>query len=478
MDEPPASTIDYASTRKCAIGLTRPMWALTFKVRLTEWRGSMAAKKRKNTLALSSIGIEGFKSIRDRHDVELRQLTILAGANSTGKSSLMQPLLLLKQTVDSSIDPGPLKLDGPNVRFARFEEMLWLGTGTKPKSQFAIRLALTDDEWIEESFRRNSQDSMEIAECLVGIYTKSVTLREGMSRDEISQVMMQLLGNSSLKDIPFVIKRDKCWLNLAVSLPGFPSESLSIFGGQLKSELLFSRLRINQVLTRLLHLPGLRGAPSRIYPANAVGPTFPGTFPDYAASMVMHWTEHDKSRLLKLGKAMKTLGLTWKVAARKIDDTKIELLVGRTLAPKRGGAHDMVSIADVGIGVSQSLPVVVALIAAEPGQLVYAEQPEIHLHPDAQVAMATLLADSAKRGAQVIVETHSNLLVLGIQTLVAEGKLDPALVKLHWFERDESGATTITPADLDENGAFGEWPEDFDKISLQAQRAYLDAARA
>ena len=57
----------------------------------------------------------------------------------------------------------------------------------------------------------------------------------------------------------------------------------------------------------------------------------------------------------------------------------------------------MVNIADVGFGVSQVLPVLVALIVAEPGQLVYLEQPELHLHPRAQVALARVLADAAKQ---------------------------------------------------------------------------------
>lgn len=80
------------------------------------------------------------------------------------------------------------------------------------------------------------------------------------------------------------------------------------------------------------------------------------------------------------------------------------------------------------------------------------------------------------RGVRVVAETHSSLLLLGIQTLVAEGKLPPELVKLHWFERGDDGATTIRSADLDEGGAFGDWPEDFDDVTLDAQGRYLDAA--
>jgi predicted ATPase len=76
-----------------------------------------------------------------------------------------------------------------------------------------------------------------------------------------------------------------------------------------------------------------------------------------------------------------------------------------------------------------------------------------------------------------VIETHSSLLLLGVQKLVADGTLDPAKVKLHWFQRDEqTGLTNITSADMDEAGRFGDWPEDFDDVTLTAQQQYLDAA--
>src|SRR6516165_6634739 len=68
-------------------------------------------------LAIEEIQVGGFKSISEEQNIELGPLTILAGANSSGKSSMMQPLLLLKQTLEAPFDPGPLLLDGPNVRF-------------------------------------------------------------------------------------------------------------------------------------------------------------------------------------------------------------------------------------------------------------------------------------------------------------------------------------------------------------------------
>jgi predicted ATPase len=212
------------------------------------------------------------------------------------------------------------------------------------------------------------------------------------------------------------------------------------------------------------------------------GPRYDGHFQDYVAGIVASWKSAGKEdeRLARLGKALQDLGLTWKVEAKPLDATRVEIVVGRLKNAKRGGAKDMVNIADVGFGVSQILPALVALEVALPGQLVHLEQPEIHLHPKAQRSLAKLLAEAAIKEKRLVVETHSSILIRGIQTLVARGELDPQLVKLHWFTRDEeTGATRVTSADLDGNGAFGsDWPEDFDDTYLESERDYLDAVEA
>jgi len=66
--------------------------------------------------AITGIAVEGFKSIRKRTEIAFRPLTILAGANSSGKSSILQPALLMKQTLEAPYDPGALLLDGAHVR--------------------------------------------------------------------------------------------------------------------------------------------------------------------------------------------------------------------------------------------------------------------------------------------------------------------------------------------------------------------------
>jgi predicted ATPase len=125
--------------------------------------------------------------------------------------------------------------------------------------------------------------------------------------------------------------------------------------------------------------------------------------------------------------------------------------------------------------VSQVLPVLVALIVAEDGQLVYIEQPEIHLHPRAQWKLAQLLSNAANRGVRLVIETHSSLLLRGIQTCIAKGDILPEKVALHWFQRGKDGTTKVSTAALDDEGQFGEWPTDFDDVELTSSNDYLDA---
>ena len=108
--------------------------------------------------------------------------------------------------------------------------------------------------------------------------------------------------------------------------------------------------------------------------------------------------------------------------------------------------------------------------------MVLIEQPEIHLHPRAQLAMGGVLAEAANRGVIVVVETHSPLLLRSIQTLVARRALTPDKVGLHWFTRDEiTGWSTVALADLHEDGTFGDWPVDFPDVFAMADQAFIDA---
>ncbi|MCS7283092.1 MAG: DUF3696 domain-containing protein [Anaerolineae bacterium] len=412
---------------------------------------------------LRRIAVEGFKSLRNLASIEFGDLTLLAGANSSGKSSLMQPLLLFKQSLEARYDPGRLLLGGPNVSLGTARETLWKGAET-----FTVILETKEGLFGELRFRPDQEGySFLTAENIWGYGDCTLSLRADMAAEiqEAIQGLIRLFKkwlSATLefgKGVELNVSSYRGFLALAVggNADWFPFLPWVIFG---------------EIAKGTIHIPALRGNPQRRYPYTVPEKQyFPGLFQDYVAGVITRWQERKSDQLTGLWNDLQHIGLTWKVEARRISDTEVELLAGRLQTES-----DMVNLADVGFGFSQVLPVLVALRAAQPGQLVYVEQPEIHLHPNAQVKLADLLVQAALRGVQVVVETHSELILLGIQKAVAEGKLEPDAVKLHWFERDEEGVTHVQTAELDEEGTFGDWPVDFSDVALDAMGAYLDAA--
>src|SRR5579859_7422794 len=135
--------------------------------------------------AITAITVRGFKSLYTESCVEIRPLTILAGANSSGKSSIMQPLLLLKQTLEAPYDPGPLLLDGPNVNFTSAEQ-LFSTIGGKVATRFSVRMEVNCIESIEARFMRDPKQGMQIDEVAYrGADGRKITLSPAMSQESI-----------------------------------------------------------------------------------------------------------------------------------------------------------------------------------------------------------------------------------------------------------------------------------------------------
>ena len=425
---------------------------------------------------ITKIAVKGFKSIAEECAIDIRPLTILAGANSSGKSSIMQPLLMLKQTLEAPYDPGPLLIDGPNVQFTEAAQFLSTLPDGKKTDRFQVRIEIREHAYLDsmQTIFRKGDSTIEIVKMV------------GEKKSASHPPAFPAEGITLSPDMPKV-RRSRCTL--------VPDSYHSKHSGILTT----LPDNVNREIIKSIHLPGLCGNPERIYKLTGTDRWYPGTFEHYVASLIYEWQKRVDKPTETLGnpfdvhglgegfqdyqnysnpeailvETLHLLGLTGKVGTQKIGDVGIELQVGRL--PHSTSETDMVNIADVGFGVSQVLPVLVALIVARPSQLVYLEQPELHLHPRAQVALAKVLADAAKRGVRVVAETHSSLLLLGVQTLVAEGDLPPELVKLHWFTRREDGVTEVDSVDLDEAGAYGDWSVDFDEVDLTIQSRYLDA---
>ncbi|HUD46688.1 MAG TPA: AAA family ATPase [Candidatus Baltobacteraceae bacterium] len=428
-------------------------------------------KATRPTPTITRIAVTDYKSIGTECSMEIKPLTVLAGANSSGKSSIVQPLLLLKQTLEATYDPGALKLTGANVRYSSGEQLLCKIPSRSNPQGFSVAISTGKENW-RCHYIWIREKGFELAKMEGNIDGKPTVFSPGTQITDIDQLSSFGYPKDFLSGMHFEWStvRDRCF----IQLQGRRKESKS---PEIKFPLVST---LANTIRGIIHLPGLRGNPERTYPVTAVADTFSGTFQEYTASVIADWqASSEKGKLANLGKELMKLSLTWKVMAIPQNDTQVELKVGRLPHPIRGGARDLVSIADVGLGVSQTLPVLVALHVAKPGQLVFLEQPEIHLHPRAQMALANVLASAANRDVVVIVETHSSILLRGIQTAVAEKRICSEKVSLNWFNRNEdSGQTECVAGTLDKSGAFGNWPEDFDEITLESEKRFMDANEA
>lgn len=115
---------------------------------------------------------------------------------------------------------------------------------------------------------------------------------------------------------------------------------------------------------------------------------------------------------------------------------------------------------NVGFGLSYALPVIVALLAVDQDDLVIIENPEAHLHPVGQTKLAELAAKAAAAGAQVILETHSDHILDGIRLAVRNAIIEPEKTILHYFQRKDVTVQVKTPV-IREDGRLDSWPDGF-----------------
>ena len=115
---------------------------------------------------------------------------------------------------------------------------------------------------------------------------------------------------------------------------------------------------------------------------------------------------------------------------------------------------------NIGFGVSYVLPLIVALLAAQDDDLIIIENPEAHLHPGGQTSVAELAGRAAADGRQVILETHSDHVLDGIRLAVAENIVSAEDVAVYFFHRDDENVQVATPA-IGVDGTLDTWPDGF-----------------
>jgi predicted ATPase len=384
---------------------------------------------------IDRLTLHNFKAFRDA-SLPLGPLTLLTGLNSSGKSSVLQAIALLRQSYESGdlafsallpeARQAGLRTSVANRGFLLNGELVGLGTG---------------EDVLHEDFTEPDEKPP------IGLAVDEGPYHYGWTAEyEPEQNLLPLL-DIELPDTSEGVRER----------PAGPEAVTPAF-----------------FTAPFQYLHADRISPAEFYPRDhqvAIGRGFLGVRGEHTVNFLRHHREdtvpvgplrHPKAAsdtlLNQTAAWMGDLCPGVDIQAEAIKGTDaVSLSYGFQGAL---GATNRRRPSNVGFGLTYVLPIVVACLSARPGALILLENPEAHLHPQGQTQMATLAASAAAQGAQVIMETHSDHVINGVRLAVKQKRLAPGQAVFHYFRGDGTGVDFVSPR-ADADGMLDQWPSGF-----------------
>ena len=430
---------------------------------------------------LTQLRLENFKAWDDTGDIALKPITGFFGTNSSGKSSLIQSLLLLKQTAESS-DRGAAFDFGDAHAYADMGDFASVAHGHKTGNPVKVSLDWDAEEPLEVV---NSTDNTSVVRSKhVGFQVESRTEDADSSEMLVVERMAYSVGGavfgmrrtgdrryavfSENADFEFVRGKGRPWrITSPVKCYGFSNSARANYlNAGFLSNLEFA---LEGRLESVYYLGPLRAPPRRTYMWTGSQPYDMGRAGEYAIGAILKARERGQKISLGRGKRRATLEeyvAHWLKELGLIHDFRVERIAENNslyqVKIRKSPDAAETLITDVGFGVSQVLPALVLCFYAPEGSTVILEQPEIHLHPLAQAGLADALIDAyQKRGVQIIVESHSEHLLRRLQRRISEGTFQQDAVGLYFCSQDGGGVSQIDKLELDKFGNIANWPANF-----------------
>lgn len=436
---------------------------------------------------LRRIGLSNFKCWKEL-DIELAPITLLFGTNSSGKTAILQSLLMLKQTV-ASRDPNQHLNFGGGARdyvdLGSYRDLVF-----ELNEDQVIGMNIEWDTSIHAVFKRR-RANVKLR------HDPAISLQHSVSWRWANDVVVDHLGYTASGNAYFdcLIRLDRLGpesygvahsdsLETMYALIDVDEESITeIFSPETVPEspsncyLLPLNIRLGKIndgnriyepqferafdniMGKCRYLGPLRHYPLRYYQwtgerkNEVVEPDGSDTIAALVSSI-----NDDKSLIGEVAKWVRKLDL--------VQDLEIKPTGSPSRFYEVTVRTDDVNVAllDVGFGVSQVLPVITMLMSAPEGSIILLEQPELHLHPNAQAGLADLMLEVAEnRNLQLIVESHSEHILRRLQRRIAETEsafAKPENIKMYFCEPGRGGST-ISEVELDRFGQIANWPERF-----------------
>jgi hypothetical protein len=454
---------------------------------------------------LNSLRFQNFKSWKDTGEMRIAPITGFFGPNSSGKTAILQFLLLLKQTVESSdrnrilhlgddrtyvdlgttydiiyrhelpqklkysisLDQGTLKALSV-FQFAPIFSLLEVNSVFPSLRKFSSIIKIDQDRLIVEEFRfqyelkdysKNSGSSK--TTCISSKYVRGETTSrlESFFLDE--EIQPVAFGEPLLfKNEPKILK------NYGFSDTVIPSDFVASDISESSKGSLFlipeCIAAYENLFQSIYYLGPLRDYPKRTYLWSGERPQDVGKRGELAAAALLASSsdnsDPETTVEFAVAKWLKQLGLIHRFQVRPIAPNRrdYEIVVQRSPhAPE-------VLITDVGFGISQILPVLVLCYYVPEGSTVMFEQPELHLHPSVQSGLADLFIEVTQtRNLQIILESHSEHLLQRLQRRIAEEKILPEQAALYFCSLNSDGDSHLTALELDSFGNITNYPTGF-----------------
>lgn len=353
---------------------------------------------------IERIQLKNFKCF-EKLDLELSNLNVLAGINSMGKSTIIQALLLLRQTYDNnSLDKG-LHLNG---------ELVSIGTG------------------YDVLYRNSNEDFFSISiSSLNNNFNSEIEYQYEYNKDSDFQKLIS----------PPISIVNYIGINL------FGSSFTYISANRLGPQKIYGKSYHQVVDNKQI---------------GTKGELFVDFLSEFGSNLkvsnksVLHSSVNSQILIYQVQAWLSEISPDVNINTKSYTEAG---LVGMSFS------KDGYNPINVGFGLSYVAPVVIAILKANPGDLLIIENPEAHLHPRGQRKMGELISSACSGGVQIILETHSDHLLNGIRLSVKNQKINRNLIRLNYFYAEKDKNNTIvhkkcSPAILN-NGSLSAWPDGF-----------------
>ena len=438
---------------------------------------------------LKQVRIQNFKGWKDTGTIRMAPITLFFGANSSGKSSIGQFLMMLKQTAESPDRKTVFYPGGKNtaVQLGSYQEMVF-HRDPENEISFEYQWSLQDILKFKDpvSGRSFSGDSLNFeAEVSLGDSKQNLLQVKRIKYQLLKEARQSLAIELSRKEdkreyevsteeYNLVRKKMRAWALKDVNrFYGFPDEVVVYYqNAEFVQVLDFEQ---EQLFKSICYLGPLRSKADRIYTWGGNAPESVGGAGENTVAAILSARDR-KIGIIKpsakraspskpfeevIASKLKELGL--------IESFEVENVSGQLYRVKvrAKGSEDGVDLPDVGFGISQVLPVLVQCFYAPAGSVILMEQPEIHLHPGAQSALADVMIDvinsrenGVDRNIQVIIETHSEHFLRRLQRRIAEDAVPQEKVSAYFANISKTPAT-LEPLQIDTFGNIQNWPPNF-----------------